>query len=61
MVRNKICLTPIVSKSASPHNYCFKVCYRDPVELRLIKQELQDVLKARGFDVELVSGWHDDD
>lgn len=56
-----VVLTPILSSSTSRDGnlYFFKVCYCDPVELRLIKEDFKDYFKRKGFDVEVRDGWHE--
>jgi len=60
-VKDKIILSPILNDSVSMDGirYYFKICYRCPVELRLIKEDFKDYFKRKGFDVEVRDGWHE--
>lgn len=52
--------SPIVSSNTHKHFYYFKVGYNDPVDLRVIKQELIDILRGKDFDVDDKTGWHEE-
>lgn len=52
--------SPIVSSNTKDHFYFFKVGYSDPVDIRVIKQELIDILRSKDFDVEDKVGWFEE-
>jgi len=60
-VNDKIILSPILNNSVvmNGNKYHFKICFRCPVELRIIKEDISEYLKGKGFDVEVRDGWHE--
>ena len=60
-VKDKIILSPILNNSVAMdgNKYHFKICFRCPVELRIIKEDIREYLQSKGFDVEVRDGWHE--
>jgi len=60
-MKDKIVLSPILNNivAMDGNKYHFKICYRCPVELRIIKEDIREYLQGKGFDVEVRDGWHE--